>query len=77
VLVPGSGPEAVRAHDQPNNERLNGNPAIEIPQRRRAEPSPTELTSDDTAVLPRLRDPADLARVTPFPTDGGREIVVR
>lgn len=46
----------------PASLRLDGSPAIEVPRRRRAEPSPTELTSDDMDTLPRLRDPADLAR---------------
>jgi hypothetical protein len=41
---------------------LDGSPAIEIPQRRRAEPVPTDLTTDDEDFEPRLRDPADLAR---------------
>jgi hypothetical protein len=46
----------------PASLRLDGRPAIEVPHRRRAEPSPTELTSDDMVAPPRLRDPADLAR---------------
>jgi hypothetical protein len=47
----------------PASLHLDGSPAIEIPHRRRAEPSPTEPTSDDMADLPHLRDPADLARI--------------
>lgn len=46
----------------PASLRLDGSPAIEVPHRRRAEPSPTDLTNDDMAAPPRLRDPADLAR---------------
>ncbi|GAA0896629.1 hypothetical protein GCM10009558_084690 [Virgisporangium aurantiacum] len=41
--------------------RLDGSPAIEIPTRRRAEPR-TEPDRDGMAVLPRLSDPADVAR---------------
>ncbi|MEW2383025.1 helicase-associated domain-containing protein [Micromonospora sp. NPDC047707] len=42
--------------------RLDGSPAIEIPQRRSADPPPTEPDSGDMFPLPRLRDPADVAR---------------
>ncbi|NJP32864.1 helicase-associated domain-containing protein [Micromonospora thermarum] len=46
----------------PAGLRLDGSPAIEIPQRRRAAPSPTEPDSGDLFPLPRLSDPADVAR---------------
>ncbi|MEO3779929.1 helicase-associated domain-containing protein [Micromonospora sp. B11E3] len=46
----------------PAGLRLDGSPAIEIPQRRRADPSPTEPDSGDSFPLPRLSDPADVAR---------------
>ncbi|MEH1125787.1 helicase-associated domain-containing protein [Micromonospora sp. CPCC 206061] len=40
----------------------DGAPAIEIPQRRRAAPPPNEPHSVDLVPLPRLSDPAELAR---------------
>jgi hypothetical protein len=46
----------------PASLRLDGSPAIEIPRRRRAEPRPVDLDSDGMAALPRLSDPADVAR---------------
>jgi hypothetical protein len=46
----------------PAGLRIDGSPAIEIPQRRRANPSRTEPDSDDVFPLPRLSDPADVAR---------------
>ncbi|MEH1011813.1 helicase-associated domain-containing protein [Micromonospora sp. CPCC 206060] len=46
----------------PADLRLDGSPAIEIPQRRRNDPSPTEPDGVDMFPLPRLSDPADVAR---------------
>ncbi|MFE9202548.1 helicase-associated domain-containing protein [Micromonospora sp. NPDC007230] len=46
----------------PAGLRLDGSPAIEIPQRRRTNPSPTEPDTGDMLPLPRLSDPADVAR---------------
>ncbi|MEU4481723.1 helicase-associated domain-containing protein [Micromonospora sp. NPDC023966] len=46
----------------PAGLRLDGSPAIEIPQRRRADSSPAEPDSGDMFPLPRLNDPADVAR---------------
>lgn len=42
--------------------RLDGSPVIEIPQRRRADPPPTESDSDDLFPLLHLSDPAEVAR---------------
>ncbi|OKI64361.1 helicase-associated domain-containing protein [Micromonospora sp. CB01531] len=46
----------------PAGLHLDGSPAIGIPQRRHADPSPTEPDSGDMFPLPRLSDPADVAR---------------
>jgi hypothetical protein len=46
----------------PAGLRPDGSPAIEIPQRRRAAPAPTEPGSGDMFPLPRLSDPAEVAR---------------
>ena len=45
----------------PAGLRTDGSPAIEIP-RRRAAPPPGEPDGDDVFPLPRLSDPADVAR---------------
>ncbi|MFY1674099.1 helicase-associated domain-containing protein [Plantactinospora sp. WMMB334] len=46
----------------PAGLRLDGKPAIEIPRRRRAEPSPTGPGSAGMSPGPRLVDSADVAR---------------
>ena len=47
----------------PAGLRTDGSPAIEVPRRRRAAPPPTEPDGDDMFALPRLSDPADVARI--------------
>jgi hypothetical protein len=46
----------------PAGLRADGSLAIEIPQRRRAAPPPTEPDSGDMFPLPRLCDPAEVAQ---------------